>query len=443
MSGVIPTAELMGAGVCVLLGSFVAGVEGAAMSLPDARLRALRDELGVRRGTHVSRYLDSPSKVLARLLAFRVSALILASILAANALLPGRAPWWDVLGLSLGISLIYGAVAELFTTIGRARGRSLIATGLTLTRPLELFIKPVAAPLVWLGQFVEKRTRLRNSDENTALITQREVEYVVEQAEHTGALDAKRGQMMQNVLELKDVTAKDVMVPRTKMHALEVSTDPEHALHLVTEEGHSRVPVFRGQVDNVVGVLHVKDLYRAVQNARGAGSDSADITIEALSRKPPFLVTASQSALTVLRDMQARRTHMAMVVDEFGSVIGLVTLEDILEELVGDIQDEHDTDDPPFVDYGDGRFLASAAIATSELGDHLGVEFPEAENYASLGGFLAERAGKIPSVGTVVNWNVFTFTVREGDARHATKVEILRTRRSAPPTRESPHPGGS
>ncbi len=443
MSSQVLTAELVGAGVCILLGSFVAGVEGAAMSLPEARLRALRDELGDRRGKHVNRYLEQPSKVLARLLAFRVTALIVASILAANALLPARSPWWQVLGLSLGVSMIYGAVAEVLTTIGRTRGRSLIAIGLTLTRPIEVFIKPVAAPLVWLGQFIEKRTRLRNSDENTALITQREVEYVVEQAEHTGALDAKRGQMMQNVLELKDVTAKDVMIPRTKMNALDVSTDPERALQVVTEEGHSRIPVFRGQVDNVVGVLHVKDLYRAVQKARAAGSDSTDITIEALARKPPFLVTASQSALTVLRDMQARRTHMAMVVDEFGSVIGLVTLEDILEELVGDIQDEHDTDDPPFVDYGDGRFLASAAIATSELSEHLGVEFPEAENYASLGGFLAERAGKIPSVGTVVTWNAFTFTVREGDARHATKVEIQRSRRTVPPVREAVHPAGS
>jgi CBS domain containing-hemolysin-like protein len=130
---------------------------------------------------------------------------------------------------------------------------------------------------------------------------------------------------------------------------------------------------------------------------------------------------------------------MAMVVDEFGSVVGLVTLEDILEELVGDIQDEHDVDEAPFVDYGDGRYLASAAITTTELGEHLGVEFPEAENYASLGGFLAQRAGKIPSVGTVVNWNAYTFTVREGDARKATKVEIVRNKRTVPPARDSAH----
>lgn len=432
----LPWPELIGALACILLGSFVAGVEGAVMSLPDARLRALRDELGSEAGAHISRFLDNPSKVLARLLAFRVTALIVASILASNALLRGRAPWWHVLILSLSVSLVYGAIAEVFTTVGRARGRGIVARGLRLTRPLEMFIKPIALPLVVLGQLVEGKARKRNSDEHAPTITEREVEYLVEQAENTGVLDSKRGQMLQNVLELKDVTAKDVMVPRTKMHALEVETPIDRALHIVTEEEHSRVPVYRGQIDNVVGVLHVKDLYRAAQKKPN------DTNLDALLRKPPFMVTPGQSALTVLRDMQVRRTHMAMVVDEFGSVVGLVTLEDILEELVGDIQDEHDIDDQPFVDYGDGRYMASAAITTNELGEYLGVEFPDDEAYASLGGFLAERAGKIPLIGTVVTWNAYTFTVREGDARKATKVEIVRGKRTVPPARDTAQPAG-
>src|SRR5207245_1003317 len=115
----------------------------------------------------------------------------------------------------------------------------------------------------------------------------------------------------------------------------------------------------------------------------------------------------------VLRDMQSRRTHMAMVVDEFGAIAGLVTLEDILERLVGDIQDEHDTDEAPFVEQSEGKYTAIAAIPMSKLGEHLGVDFPEADTYASLGGFLADRAGKVPAVGTVVVWNGFRFTVRE------------------------------
>ena len=119
-----------------------------------------------------------------------------------------------------------------------------------------------------------------------------------------------------------------------------------------------------------------------------------------------------------------------------------MTLEDILEELVGDIQDEHDIDDQPFVDYGDGRYMASAAITTNELGEYLGVEFPDDEAYASLGGFLAERAGKIPLIGTVVTWNAYTFTVREGDARKATKVEIVRGKRTVPPARDTAQPAG-
>jgi len=126
--------------------------------------------------------------------------------------------------------------------------------------------------------------------------------------------------------------------------------------------------------------------------------------------------------------MQSRRKHMAIVLDEFGAVIGLVALEDIIEELVGDIQDEHDTEESPFVDQGDGRYLASAAIPIGDLAENLGTEFPAAASYASLGGFMAERAGVVPRVGTTVEWNGWRFLVREGDDRKATTVEISRLR---------------
>jgi CBS domain containing-hemolysin-like protein len=234
--------------------------------------------------------------------------------------------------------------------------------------------------------------------------------------------------MLQNVLEFKDVTVRDVMVPRTKMNALPATTPILKALGSVAEEGHSRVPVYDGAIDNIVGVLHVKDLFRLVGAALIAGTLPADIkgTLLSVLRKPVLQVPPSQPAMQLLRDMQARRTHMAVVIDEFGAVAGLVTLEDLLEELVGEIADEHDDiEDESFVEHTTGRYVAAAAIPIGELGDRLGVEFPEDDGYASLGGFLAEMAGRVPVPGTVVEWEGFTFTVREGDARKATKVEIV------------------
>jgi CBS domain containing-hemolysin-like protein len=145
-------------------------------------------------------------------------------------------------------------------------------------------------------------------------------------------------------------------------------------------------------------------------------------------RRPPLYVTDAQPVLSVLREMQARRMHIAMVVDEFGALVGLVTLEDVLEELVGEIEDEHDDRNPEadFVEVAEGRYLASAAMPIENLERKLEVDFPDEGDYASLGGFLAARAGKVPEVGTVVVWEGLRFIVREGDKRKATRVEIVR-----------------
>jgi putative hemolysin len=435
----LPIQELVGAAVSLLLGSLAAGTEAAIVSLPEARMLALRDEMGPGRGAHLARYLADPTKVLSRLLAIRISGMIVAAVLATTALAVSRRPAWVVVAVAVSLVFVYGVLAEVFTTIGRARARVIAPAALAVSWPFEWLILPVAGPLAWLGHAINRRAALRHSSEPPPL-TEREVEYVVEAAEESGALDPKRGQMMQNVLEFKDLTARDVMVPRTRMHAIEAMMPLDRALGVVIEEGHSRIPVFRGQIDNVIGVLHVKDLIGAVSTIGKGGRATipppsvrpasepppAGATVDAIARKPAFFVAESQSTLAVLRDMQARRTHMAIVVDEFGAVAGLVTMEDVLEELVGDIQDEHDADEATIVDQGTGRYLVSAGISVNDLGEHLGVDLPEAETYASLGGFLADRAGKVPGVGTVVVWNGLRFTVREGDARHATKVEIVR-----------------
>nr|MBK7069966.1 CBS domain-containing protein [Deltaproteobacteria bacterium] len=140
-----------------------------------------------------------------------------------------------------------------------------------------------------------------------------------------------------------------------------------------------------------------------------------------------IMVSDTQPVTSVLRELQLKRMHLAMVVDEFGAILGLVTLEDILEELVGDIRDEHDEQvDTDVVEIAPGRYLVSAAMAVSDLSERLSVRFPEDGDYTTLGGFLSARAGKVPSVGTVVLWDSLRFVVREGDKRRATKVEVVR-----------------
>ncbi len=241
------------------------------------------------------------------------------------------------------------------------------------------------------------------------------------------------GEMLQNVCDLRGCTVRDIMVPRTRMAAIEDTTSLDDAVRILRDEGHSRVPVYRGQVDNVTGVLFAKDLFHVATNDMRAADGRKVESLDALARRPVLFVTEAQTALSVLRDMQARRMLLAVVLDEFGAVKGLVTLEDILEELVGDIQDEHDStdaDDIELVALGEGRWIASAAMAVADLADRIDLVFPEGGDYASLGGFLAARAGKVPEPGTVVLFAGWRFVVREGDKRRATKVEIVREPRS-------------
>ncbi len=423
-------STLFTATLVLVLGAVMACLETSLVTLPEARLRVLRDELGAR-GVLLERYLADPGRTLTRLLAGRVLAPITATVLVVPWFVVRGDPWWVLALVVLALGFLYGLLVEVGVSVGRRRARVIAPRALSWMRPIALLLAPFAAPLAAVGEWVSARLRERASLEPPP-VTEKEVEYVVEEAQSAGAVDPMSSQMLQNVFEIKNRTARDVMVPRTRIVALDVNTPLEAAVRKLSEEAHSRIPVYRGQIDNVVGLLIAKDLFRVATErlTMTAREDAEPLTVDALMRRPVLFVTDSQPVLSVLRDMQARRTHLAVVVDEFGAMVGVVTLEDVLEELVGEIEDEHDdrSAESEFTEISAGRYMASAAIAISGLGEKLDVEFPGDGDYASLGGFLAARAGKVPEVGAVVLWEGLRFIVREGDKTRVTKVEIVRDR---------------
>lgn len=415
-------AAYLGALLFLGVGAVLVCIESSLIALPDARMRALRDELGSR-GKRLDAYLADPMRVLSRLLAGRVICPILATALTVSVALRDAPPWWNIVLRVLGVATLYGLLTEVAVAVGRHRARQIAPTALGWVRPIGWVLAPFAFPMALMGR-VMRRWLSERSQEHVAEMTEKEVEYVVEAAEQAGAVDAVSGEMLQNVIDLKELIAREIMVPRTQVVALDIHTPFDAAVARMSEEGHSRVPLYDGQIDNVVGVLVTKDLFRVATTPKDKG---AERSLEALARKPVIMVSDTQPVTSVLRELQVKRMHLAMVVDEFGAILGLVTLEDILEELVGDIRDEHDDHaDSDLVEQAPGRYLARATIAVSDLGEKLGVHFPEDGDYTTLGGFLSARAGKVPSVGTVVLWDSLRFVVREGDKRRATKVEIVR-----------------
>jgi CBS domain containing-hemolysin-like protein len=418
---------LVGAVLFLLLGAVMACLEASLVALPEARIRALRDELGPD-GAWLERYLTDPARTLSRLLAGRVIASTAATATVVPLFVARGDPWWGLGLVVLVVSFVYGVLVEVAVSIGRSRARQIAPRALAWMRPVALLLAPLAAPMERVGKWVSLRLSERNSMEPPPL-TEKELEYVVEAAQSVGAIHPVRARVLQNVFDLKDRVARDIMVPRTRIVALDVNTSLDEAVRRLSDEGHSRVPIYRGKVDDVVGVLIAKDLFRfATTRHSTPPGEARGGTVEAIMRRPPLYVTDAQPVLSVLREMQARRMHIAMVIDEFGALVGIVTLEDVLEELVGEIEDEHDDRAPEaeFVEVGQGRYLASAAMPIEGLGQRLDVEFPEEGDYTSLGGFLAARAGKVPEVGTVVVWEGLRFIVREGDNRKATRVEIVR-----------------
>jgi CBS domain containing-hemolysin-like protein len=203
--------------------------------------------------------------------------------------------------------------------------------------------------------------------------------------------------------------------------ALEESASYDEVMKVVEETELSRIPVYRGTMDDVIGVLYVKTLLADVRK----GIDPAQFQLAKYLRKP-FFVPEVMKVSKLLNEMQRRKTHLAIVVDEFGGTSGIVTLEDVVEEIVGEIHDESDVEEKPIKVLSDGVILADASVSLRELEDYLGVEFPEGGDYETLGGFLTATAGRVPPPGSLVLWGGLTFTVKQADDRRVLKVEIAR-----------------
>lgn len=401
-----------------MLGALSAGADAALLSLPEARLQALLEEDP---DSPFSRFAKDRPAVLARWLVVRVIAVSLGSIIVA------RSVELDVgrlvsLTISIGLTvLVYASVAEVLVTLGRRRPEQVGHFALRYFKPVEFAVIPLAIPLSMLARWVGSHVP-ESATASDARLTETEVEWLVDKGEKAGALEKEPATMIRNVLDFKHLTAREVMIPRRRVSSIEASTTLADVLEHVRKDGHSRYPVYRESLDNVVGLLYVKDLFDVV--ARGK---IAENSLEILTRKPVLFLAEAQSALSALREMRSKRSHLAVVTDEFGGTSGIVTLEDIIEEIVGEIRDEYDTEDVALIHkLAEGRFVADAAIPLGDLEVHLGRKLPEDAAFESLGGLIIHRAGRVPDVGATVSLDGYNLIVREADETRVVKVEIVR-----------------
>jgi CBS domain containing-hemolysin-like protein len=393
--------------------AFFSASSAALSALTPIRKAALVDSLAGSRRNAMLRYLSNPAAIETDWLVLRGLGVSASAVLLARTL-----PWHPVLVTALVI-VVYSLSAEMLSAVARRRSEALTPFLLLMFRPFELLVWPLSFPLSKLGRTISGL--IEGPAPPSPSIVETEMELLVNQGEMSGSLAPDQSEMIRNALAFSDIKAGDLMIPRTQVIAVDVTSSLAELLELIAKSEQSRYPVYKDRIDNVVGVLHVKDVM-----TRATTSGWPTLSLSDLMRTPVMYVPESQPASSVLTDMRAGKQHMAIVIDEFGGMSGIITLEDLVEEIVGDIRDEHDTEEPPISDLGNGRLLVDASIPVTDLSRYLGVELPADGDYNSLGGLLIELKGFVPQSGATVEQAGLQFLIREADERLVKKVEIIR-----------------
>ncbi|HEX8024862.1 MAG TPA: hemolysin family protein, partial [Candidatus Limnocylindrales bacterium] len=254
-----------------------------------------------------------------------------------------------------------------------------------------------------------------------ASITAEELRLIVERGGEQGVLEAEEEQMINAVIELGERRVHEVMVPRVSIAALPVSASFDEAIELVIREGHSRIPVYEDSIDEIVGILYAKDLLPYLK------PDAAERPSLRTLLRPPVLVPESMTIDDLLHELQRRKVHLAIVLDEYGGTAGMVTIEDLLEEIVGEIQDEYDVEEPMVVKLSESEARVDGRAdvdALNELFD-LDLELEDADEYDTVGGLVFHRIGKVPAPGDKVQLDGLTLTVESTDGRRVGKVLVV------------------
>ena len=265
------------------------------------------------------------------------------------------------------------------------------------------------------GIFVSIKSMLRKLTRRS--ITEEEIHSIIDVGEQEGVINRDEHAMIDAVLDLGDTLVREILVPRTEMVAVEIATPVTEVLETIIEAGHSRIPDYEGDVDHIAGILYAKDLLKLW------GKLPEEISIRSICRKAYF-VPETKSTADLLKEFKVRRVHMAIAVDEYGGTSGIVTIEDILEEIVGEIQDEHDPVEQSGVSrLDDGSYLFDARSHIEDVEEELNVQLPRGE-YDTLGGFISHLLGHVPAQGEQGRYGTMLFTVEEADARKVSTIRI-------------------
>lgn len=245
----------------------------------------------------------------------------------------------------------------------------------------------------------------------------KEIQQVIDESEERGLIDEEQGEMIEGIFDLKQTVAREIMIPRTYVVAVPLDSTLESVLNTIIDSGHSRIPVFKDNVDQIVGILNSKDLLPYWLN------NSEDFCLSNIIRDP-FFVPETKRIKDLLDELRSKKSHLAVIVDEYGGTSGLVTIEDIVEEIIGEIRDEHDAEEDDFVCQEDGSYVVSGWANLDDFEELFKVRVPR-EGYDSLAGFIIHLLGKVPKKGEEITFEGLRIKIQVSDPKRITRVVVI------------------
>ncbi len=324
---------------------------------------------------------------------------------------------------SMAIALAFALITFLHVVAGELAPKTLALertpqVALHIARPMAAFYR-LSFPFVRLlnrsGLGLVRLLGIPPSRTQGGMYAE-EIQHLINLSREQGLLEAEEHQLISNVFHFTTTTAREAMRPRADMVVIEASTPFEEILRVFEKTGYSRLPVYRGEMDNIIGILHGKDLLRYLRQPER-------FRLEAVLHRPLF-VPDTAPLDEVLRQMRQQKSHLALVVDEYGAIEGLITLEDVLEELVGEIADEHDLDEERIHVRPDGTILMEGSVTVREVNRRLQLNIPESDEYTTIAGFIMARLGKLPLPGDQVVHNGVAFIVEKVEGRRLAQLRV-------------------
>ncbi|WP_423147536.1 hemolysin family protein [Rubrolithibacter danxiaensis] len=312
------------------------------------------------------------------------------------------------------LHIVFGELAPKSLAIQKPVG---ITMGVSF--PLHVFYL-IFRPFIWLlnsfANLILKVFGVSSVSGSEAHHSSEELQYLLDQGKESGALDTSEHELIKNVFDFNERVVKNIMVPRTKISAVELNTDSRELLDSIIKEGYSRVPVYDDTIDKIVGIVHAKDILPLLASGQ-------ELVLKNIIRKPYF-IPETKKINDLLSELQQKRIQIAIVLDEFGGTAGMVTLEDIVEEIVGEIQDEYDEEKPIVEKVSDTEYIINASASIYDVNEYLPHDLPEDADYDTVAGLVSDLFGKIPEVGDRKDFLGYDFTILKKTEQNIESVKL-------------------